>query len=75
MPDYDDIKRNRLGHPYIFFKSNDTICYIDRNNVEQSIPLVLKADLINDQSTIQESYLPAEKLAFRTFYDALNFRE
>ena len=34
MPDYDDIKKNNTGHPYIFFKSNDTICYINQNNVE-----------------------------------------
>jgi hypothetical protein len=75
MPDYDDIKRNRHGHPYIFFKSNETICYIDRNNVEQSVPLVSRADLVADQSAIQEAYLPTEKLSFRTFYDASIFKE
>lgn len=75
LPDFDDIKKNKNGYPYIYFKSNDVICYIDQNNVEQSIPVRAKADILADQGAIQETYLPAEKLSFRTFYDCLNFTE
>lgn len=75
MPEFDQIKKNKQGKPFIFFKSNDVICYIDNNDVEQSVPLETKESLLGDQSSIQEYYLPPDKLAFRTFYDALNFKE
>lgn len=48
LPNFDDIKKNKSGYPYIHFTSNDVICYIDQNNVEQSIPVCAKADILAD---------------------------
>ena len=61
-PELDSVQKNEHGQPYIHFTKNDYICYLNVNNVEQTIKICHKDELKENKHLISEKFLSSEKV-------------
>jgi hypothetical protein len=73
VPELEDVQKNEHGDPYINFVSAGVITYLNVNDVQQTLRLCAKKELLEEKDQIAEKYYTKESLSFRQQFDSLNF--
>jgi hypothetical protein len=75
MPEIESVQKNADGNPYIYFSTNNRLCYLNHDDIEQTFDLCSKESILKDKHLIEEKFLSPDEIEYRKDLDSLNYSE